>query len=653
MMRLELKNSYLSIKSMPAVELPDFAVLIGRNGVGKTQLLDAVKNRHISVADIPTQEIDKYDMDTFRPNNAGQASWAGSCFAHYTAEKYFTEGPNSAPVEVAKVIFEETLKKFSLIEGSEERLKFEADLRESIRKMPAFSILQVLKTNEALLSYTQRIHQEVIQPLQSQNQGRHESRSDSCGNNPEVLICLAMKLAEKLPHEIERDDVLKAANYEGRTIQNTLSNLFVRYKVEQYCWAHAKGEQTEESFRSLMVRYRKETPPPWKVLREYLDLMREATGDPELFNFSFTDPEEEQLRQSDHGQYSFETKMTNRVTGESYSIENLSSGEKILMSLCFASFNQAIGRRQPKLILLDEIDAVLHPSMIKALLAILKERFVDKGTQVIMATHSVTTVAMLEEGEIYRVVRKTNGIEVHSVTQSQAVSELSEGIASIDTGLRIATSSVSRITILTEGYNSLHLKKWAELFFPGEVNVFEGLEGLAGASQLKTYGELLSKMNTNSHILIVWDWDAKQKYAEKLSEKLSGIKHVTAFSFLKRDNQIASKGIENKYDGQYLEEYAISTSKLATGIEINRSFDQSRKTEFAKHVYRNGNREYFEHFDDLHHVVKQILEDDPRSKMMKDKDDPTTRQSLPKEVAHESPLVGVPANNRGEDGSLP
>ena len=59
MMRLELKNSYLSIKSMPAVELPDFAVLIGRNGVGKTQLLDAVKNRHISVADIPTQEIDK------------------------------------------------------------------------------------------------------------------------------------------------------------------------------------------------------------------------------------------------------------------------------------------------------------------------------------------------------------------------------------------------------------------------------------------------------------------------------------------------------------------------------------------------------------------------------------------------------------------
>ena len=614
MMRLELKNSYLSIKNLRPFDLPNFAVLIGRNGVGKTQLLDAMKQGHISVAEIPIQEIEKYDMDTFRPNSAGQASWAESLFAQYTVEKYLIAGVKPAPVEVAKGIFEETLGKFSLREGSEEYRKFEADLRESIGKMPAFGTLRILKTTEALLSYTEKIHQEVIQPLQSKNQGRHESRSDSCGNNPAILVSLAMKLAEKLPHEIRQKDVLLAANYEGKTIRNMLSNLFVRYKVEQYSWAHTKGDQSEESVRSLMLKYRKETPTPWEILREYLDRMRKATGTPELFNFSFTDPEEDRLSHLDHREYSFETKMTNRATGESYSIESLSSGEKILMSLCLASFNQAIGCRQPKLLLLDEIDAVLHPSMINALIATLKERFVDKGTQVIVATHSVTTVAMLEEGEIYRVVRKTNGIEVHSVTQSQAVSELSEGIASIDTGLRIATSSVSRITILTEGYNSLHLKKWAELFFPGEVNVFEGLEGLAGASQLKTYGELLSKMNTNSHILIVWDWDAKQKYSERLSEDLSGVKHVTAFSFLKRDNQIASKGIENKYDEKYLEEYAISTSKLVTGVEINRSFDQSRKTEFAEHVYRNGNREYFEHFEDLHHVVKQILEENPQSK---------------------------------------
>ncbi len=614
MIRLELKNGYLSIKSLPTVELPDFAVLIGRNGVGKTQLLDAMKNGNISVAGMPTQKIEKYDIDTFRPNKAEQASWANSNVVQHLLERYFAGSSNPALVKVAKNIFEETVEKLSLKEGSDEYLKFEADLRKSIREMPTFSTLKVLQTTDALSLYTQKIHQQVIQPLQPT--GRRESRSDSCGNDPAVLVCLAMKLAEKLPHEIERHDVLRAANYEGDTIKNTLNDLFLRYKLEQYFWIHAQLEQPEttENFQSLMAKYRKETRPPWEVLRDYLEQMREATGDPKLFNFCFTDPEKGQLGWSNYRAYSFETTMTNRTTGESYSVMDLSSGEKILMSLCLASFNQAIGRRQPKLILLDEIDAVLHPSMINALIVILKERFVDNGTRVIMATHAVTTVAMLEEGEIFRVARKNNGIEIHAIAQAEAVAELSEGLATIDTGLRIATASVARITILTEGNNTLHLKKWAELFFPKEVSIFEGLEGQSSSSQLKTYGELLSKMNTNSHILIVWDWDAKQKYSERLSEDLSGVKHVTAFSFLKRDNQIASKGIENKYDEKYLEEYAISTSKLATGVEINRSFDQSRKTEFAEHVYRNGNREYYEHFEDLHHVVKQILEENPRSK---------------------------------------
>ena len=233
-------------------------------------------------------------------------------------------------MDVAKSIFEETLKNFSLGAGSEEYRKFEADLRKSIREMPVFSTFRVSNTPAALSSYTQRIQSEIIQPLELDNRGRYESRSNSCGNNSAVLVCLAIKLAEKLPHEIGQHDVLLAANYEGETIKNTLNDLFLRYKLEQYSSAHTQIEQPEtaENFQSLMARYRKKTPPPWEVLREYLERMREATGDPALFNFSFTDPEKDQLRLSDYRAYSFETTMTNRTTGESYSIANLSSGRK-------------------------------------------------------------------------------------------------------------------------------------------------------------------------------------------------------------------------------------------------------------------------------------------------------------------------------------
>lgn len=611
-MRLDFKNRHLSIKSLPSFELPNFAVLIGRNGVGKTQLLDAVKDGNISVAGIPTQEIEKYDMDSFQTRQAGSASWGDGFFVQHTAEAYFSGKRSLSLVDVARDIFEETLKNFSLTEGSEDYLTFEAGLRESIRKMLPFGPFPALNTTQALSSYTKKIYSTVIQPLQLNVQGRQESRSVSCENNPARLVCLAMKLSEKLPHELERGDLLRAANYEGNTLQNTLSELFIRYKVAQYSSAHTEGEQSQESFDHLMAKYRREVQPPWEVLREYLDLMREATGTPDLFNFSFTDPEKDQITFSDHHQYSFETRMTNRTTGESYSIEHLSSGEKILMSLCLASFNQAIGRRQPKLILLDEIDAVLHPSMIKAMIATLKKRFVDNGTRVIMATHSVTTVALLEDGEIYRVVRKSNGIEVHPLTQADAVSELSEGLANIDTGLRIATLDVTPITILTEGKNTLHLKKWVNIFFPEQVSVFEGLENRTGKVQLKTYGELLSKMQTNSHILVVWDCDAEQD-AKELSKELAGGNHVTAFSFSKRDNKIASEGIENKYEEKVLEPFAVSITDCSTGGEIRRSFHSQKKKQFAEFIFANGTREHFQHFQDLEEAVQEILAREPQS----------------------------------------
>ena len=42
-MKIELKQPYKSISTLTTEELPDFAILIGRNGVGKTQLLGTLK----------------------------------------------------------------------------------------------------------------------------------------------------------------------------------------------------------------------------------------------------------------------------------------------------------------------------------------------------------------------------------------------------------------------------------------------------------------------------------------------------------------------------------------------------------------------------------------------------------------------------------
>ena len=149
--------------------------------------------------------------------------------------------------------------------------------------------------------------------------------------------------------------------------------------------------------------------------------------------------------------------------------------------------------------------------MVAALASTLETLFVSQGTKVLMTSHSPMTVAALREADIFRVVRTGGHVEVSRTTKSEAISELSEGLATVDVGLRIAAYDEAKVTILTEGHNAKHVKRWVELNFPNEVHVFEGLEGHTNDGQLLTYGRLLGRMNTNTHFVVVWDCDAASK----------------------------------------------------------------------------------------------------------------------------------------------
>ena len=199
--------------------------------------------------------------------------------------------------------------------------------------------------------------------------------------------------------------------------------------------------------------------------------MRDATGNDGLFDFDFTDPDDYELSMSNFETFTFKAEMTNRTSGARYELDSLSSGEKVLMAICIASFNRYLGRRQIKLLLLDELDAVLHPSMVAALVKTLKDVFVAQGTKILMTSHSAMTLATLDEHDIFRVARNGDHVKIIKTTKSEAVNELSEGLATVDAGLKIATSGEARVTILTEGHNAKHLKKWVELNYPNDVHV--------------------------------------------------------------------------------------------------------------------------------------------------------------------------------------
>ena len=151
-----------------------------------------------------------------------------------------------------------------------------------------------------------------------------------------------------LPHELTFGDIVRASYYEGKTIANTISQIFTSYKHDEYEWARLQFESGERvRYGDLVARYREENPPPWEILRDVMETMREEAGEGGLFDFEFSDPADVRLEMGEFRSFNFETTMTNRTSDTVYGLDDLSSGEKILMTLCLTSFNQRLAGDAP------------------------------------------------------------------------------------------------------------------------------------------------------------------------------------------------------------------------------------------------------------------------------------------------------------------
>ena len=531
-------------------------------------------------------------------------------FAQITADAYLQAPPGGRPpIEIAAAIFDQLASDIERDSGVQARDDFVRNLRDEVRRLPDFTVFAV---DHRESPYKKALYERVLAPLNSGTTGRRGRRSSNLSNNSfsdnqAALLSAAMKLADKLPHELTHQDIMRASHSEGDTLSNSISAVFAAYKVDQFIWAHKRIETEPVRYTELITEYRTQYRPPWEILREILSAMRDAAGDDGLFNFDFSNPDDYELNVGNFERFSFNAEMTNRTTGAKYELDSLSSGERVLMALCLVSFNRYLGRPPPKLLLLDELDAVLHPSMVAALVRTVKTLFVSQGTKVLMTSHSAMTVAALDEADIFRVDRTGGHVRVSSATKSEAISELSEGLATVDVGLRIAAYDEAKVTILTEGHNAKHIKRWVELYFPEDVYVFEELAQHTSKSELLTYGRLLGRMNTNTHFVIVWDCDAANE-AETLRQELPVATKVTPFAFKRRkENSIARNGIENNYDEDFLKPFSIEKVDFS-GKSLGREILGSRKTDFADHVLQQGTSKYFTHFQCLHAKVSEILE---------------------------------------------
>jgi len=364
-MRIRLSKEYKSIPVGLEFDLPDFCILTGRNGSGKSHLLEAIANRQISevisngtnltnILHVGYNALNPQINDRCESHQLVQAasSWwsqIDQIIQHY--KQHF----------LGNRVFNDIFSEFIIPHFGQ--------------NSPRDSVLQMVlkKTNKNL--------EDVVES------DIFDNMSFSEANDGSLFFTQCAMIFKGYHMRWERNKFNKFLNVEEKTD---------KYPVID-----------DESF------IKKFGPAPWILINEIL----ERAGLPYEFpSPGISNPE-----------LAYTLKLVDRTTGNDISVNDLSSGEKVLMSLALAIYNIGEGGVRPELLLLDEPDAPLHPQYSHLMIETLIETIVKRaGVKVIMTTHSPTTVAIAPDNSVYEISRDSKIPAM--ISPGKAVTVLTYGI---------------------------------------------------------------------------------------------------------------------------------------------------------------------------------------------------------------------------------
>lgn len=275
----------------------------------------------------------------------------------------------------------------------------------------------------------------------------------------------------------------------------------------------------------------------------------------------------------------------------------LSSGEKILMALVACVYKASTDNVFPDVLLLDEVDASLHPSMMRNMLDVIRDVFLARSIKVLLVTHSPTTIALAPEESVY-VMNKAGAKRIEKKSKQEALSILTEGFATLDEGIRLFDEiAKNKLSIITEGNNRALIMRACELYGCADVDVVSGLESVSGKGQLKVLFDFFVRSAHNSKIIFVWDCD--------FSSKLAEANNTYPYVFAKNpENYIATSGIENMFSAELFDNFK-KTINLADGSQIV-EFDKSCKSKFEDFILARNDKADFSKFKPLIDYIESL-----------------------------------------------
>ncbi|MCU0393922.1 MAG: ATP-binding protein, partial [Thermoflexibacter sp.] len=192
------------------------------------------------------------------------------------------------------------------------------------------------------------------------------------------------------------------------------------------------------------------------------------------------------------------------------------------MSLALALYNSNFDVEFPKILLMDEPDASLHPSMSKKFLDVIQQVFVkEKNVKVIITTHSPSTVALTPEESIF-IVNKT-GVRIEKVNKDKALKILTSGVPSFSVNYE------NRRQIFVESpYDVIYYEKLYQLLTSylipeislsfissGESRTDKNGIKISNCGQVINITETLRRAG-NKFVSGIIDWDSKNMSTESV-----------------------------------------------------------------------------------------------------------------------------------------
>lgn len=498
LMIISLEGRHYSLNTFTSDELSDFTVITGKNGSGKSQLIDLINayrnsNNNIKVNLLPSIAKHKIQIEDIARHSTAiinNSTWKSKLYyleqlinkgATYLEISSKTRGADNEAINLMQLLKPYPDLKKIVLEYIAQDLRNINNGRTS--EDPEYMYLNHFATKNRI-NYNYLIDKAHLEQLEAiavfHCKEVHELEIQDLYNTT-------------IPESLQYRDLFYTQigeiiyNYSKRRRDNSYS-----YYLKQR-FNHANNSISEDEFE-------KKHPAPWILINDILSnigLQYKIDG----INIEHF---------SDSLDYKF---YLLNDSNEKIIFEQLSSGEKRIIELIFNTFisnEYSSTLNFPHLLILDEPDAHLHPEMAQVLIDVLYRNFVKKlKMKVIITTHSPSTVALTPEECLFEIKNKPT-TTLKKISKDYALNILTGNLPTLNIDYKnhrqVFVESPNDQAYYSYIFDKLHIENCLNYRLYFISNGF----GKGSCEQVKKIVDDI-RQSGNTSVFGIIDWDSKNQ----------------------------------------------------------------------------------------------------------------------------------------------